>query len=56
MAIVIQMRQIGFEQGWMEFIGKYVQPLQQRIFQGYTKVLINQIKFLFGKETLFSFQ
>ena len=33
----IQMRQIGFEEGWLFFLKKYVQPLQHRVFEGYVR-------------------
>ena len=31
----IHMNQIGFEPHWLEFLKKYVLPLQQKVFQGY---------------------
>ena len=29
------MKQVGFETGWLHFLQHYVQPLQQRVFEGY---------------------
>nr|CAH0113763.1 unnamed protein product [Daphnia galeata] len=31
----IHMKQIGLEAGWLHFLQHYVQPLQQRVFEGY---------------------
>ena len=31
----IHMKQIGFEPGWLHFLQFYVQPLQQRVYEGY---------------------
>lgn len=31
----IHMRQIGFEVGWLHFLQHYVQPLQQRVYEGF---------------------
>lgn len=29
------MKQIGLEPGWLHFLQQYVQPLQQRVYEGY---------------------
>jgi len=31
----IHMKQVNFEVGWLHFLAVYVQPLQQRVFEGY---------------------
>ena len=31
----IHMKQISFEEGWLHFLAVYVQPLQQRVYEGY---------------------
>lgn len=31
----IHMKQIGLEPGWLHFLQHYVQPLQQRVYEGY---------------------
>ena len=37
---LINMFGIGFEEEWAYFLKQYVQPLQQRAFEGYWKVII----------------
>lgn len=35
---LISMENIGFNREWAHFLNQYVQPLQQRTFEGYWKV------------------
>lgn len=35
---LINMESIGFDKQWTHFLTQYVQPLQQRTFEGYWKV------------------
>ena len=41
---LINMEGIGFEEGWAHFLTRYVQPLQQRTFEGYWKVYYRQFR------------
>ena len=43
----IHMKQIGFEPGWLHFLQHYVQPLQQRVYEGYW----NDVRLCFCKYT-----
>ena len=45
----VHMKQIGMEKMWLRFIKQYVQPLQERVFEGFQG---HNVNFVFNCNSL----